>query len=338
MPLVDDSENLLDRELMADVANHFTTRNGLIIDKNGMCWYLWRADALGLWWRLFEEIIDAPMGRRMVNSACDEEEDLLKYGVLDYGGIFRKRKTLSALQHRWKIHGWGVPYLSPPSFDSIGLKPLFAGILQADFERINSKRYRMLWDEKTEQTTLLTLEENDVSLPSAKSSSLTVELGQPLVKEIEKGWNIDGIGHFLLPVGIFRRLHESSAGMEARVGEDERASWPDSWDDGSISIALAAKKLFIAGEDLFLAADHVGWVDCCKALFGEKGLSTPLSVKPLDNNGGIELKYSEIKCIPMTLGYLAGAWVRCEGRPVKLSLRVEDDFQYISLQSRYAVA
>ena len=41
--------------------------------------------------------------------------------------------------------------------------------------------------------------------------------------------------------------------------------------DGFLSLAIACKKLFIAGEELFLAADIDGWLDSCNAIFGFKG-------------------------------------------------------------------
>ena len=140
MPLIDESNNLLDAELMNRVAEKFSTKNGLIIDNFGNQWYMWRTDGLESWWRFFEETIDAPMGRRLANSSCDEEEYLLNSLELDFTGLFKKKKSQNALQKRWEIHGWGFPQLAPPSFDSSGLTPLFAGILQADIERINSKR------------------------------------------------------------------------------------------------------------------------------------------------------------------------------------------------------
>ena len=73
MPLIDEPDTLLDRELMANSQSlHY--RDGMIIDGDGNCWYNWRSDGLDSWWRFFEEIIDNPMGRRLANAACDEEE------------------------------------------------------------------------------------------------------------------------------------------------------------------------------------------------------------------------------------------------------------------------
>ena len=167
MPLIDEPDTLLDRELMAKIANNYTTRDGMIIDGDGNCWYKWRSDGLDSWWRFFEEIIDNPMGRRLANAACDEEEWLLNSQDLEFTGFFRKKKARRAIVERWQMNGWGMPYLNPPGFDSVGLTPVFSGILQADIERINSKRYRMLWEEKSAETTTLVL--NPSNLPVSPS-------------------------------------------------------------------------------------------------------------------------------------------------------------------------
>lgn len=337
MPLIDEESNLFDIDLMSNVASIFSKRDGLIIDNKGNPWYLWRADGLESWWRFFEDIIDAPMGRKLANSACDEEENLLEDVDLNFTGLFRKKKTKAALTSRWNLHGWGNPYLDPPSFDTTGLTPVFAGLMQADIEKINSARYRMLWEEKSAETTLLTLDKTSIPLTKANSVVASQEVGEPLVLELEKGWRIDGLSHFLLPIGMFKRLENSCSGIIANIGDDERNSWPD-FGDGFLSLAIACKRLFVAGEELFLAADVDGWVDSCKSYFGFKGFSSPISGKALDTPGGIELQFNTIPCLAMTVGYLAGAWVRCEGRPVKVSVTRDDNIDIIRLESRHEIS
>lgn len=337
MPLIDEESNLFDIDLMSNVASIFSKRDGLIIDNKGNPWYLWRADGLESWWRFFEDIIDAPMGRKLANSACDEEENLLEDVDLNFTGLFRKKKTKAALTSRWNLHGWGNPYLDPPSFDTTGLTPVFAGLMQADIEKINSARYRMLWEEKSAETTLLTLDKTSIPLTKANSVVASQEIGEPLVLELEKGWRIDGLSHFLLPIGMFKRLENSCSGIIANIGDDERNSWPD-FGDGFLSLAIACKRLFVAGEELFLAADVDGWVDSCKSYFGFKGFSSPISGKALDTPGGIELQFNTIPCLAMTVGYLAGAWVRCEGRPVKVSVTRDDNIDIIRLESRHEIS
>ena len=334
MPLIDESESILDADLILALRDNFTYRDGLIIDKLGHCWYRWRSDGLDAWWRIFEEIIDAPMGRKLANSACDEEEGLLNSGSLDFTGLFRRKKATQALEYRWWLHGWGKPNIKPPNFTSTGLTPLFAGIFQADFERINSKRYRMRWEEKSSENCVLTLDESDLPVVASKPRGKTFSDGDSYDIKVESSWKIDGLKHHLLPVGIFTRLQESCAGLTANISEDERNSWP-AISDGFLAFALAAKRLFIAGEEIFLAADANGWLDSCKSFFGPMGMSYPISSTELDSNGGIELKFTEIPLLSLTAGFLAGAWVRCEGRPVKVAIRTEDDFIFISLQTRY---
>ena len=334
MPLIDESESILDAELILALRDNFTYRDGLIIDKLGHCWYRWRSDGLDAWWRIFEEIIDAPMGRKLANSACDEEEGLLSSGSLDFTGLFRRKKATQALEYRWWLHGWGKPNIKPPNFTSTGLTPLFAGIFQADFERINSKRYRMRWEEKSSENCVLTLDESDLPVVASKPRGKTFSDGDSYDIKVESSWKIDGLKHHLLPVGIFTRLQESCAGLTANISEDERNSWP-AISDGFLAFALAAKRLFIAGEEIFLAADANGWLDSCKSFFGPMGMSYPISSTELDSNGGIELKFTEIPLLSLTAGFLAGAWVRCEGRPVKVAIREEDNFTFISLQTRY---
>ena len=334
MPLIDESESILDADLILALRDNFTFRDGLIIDKVGHCWYRWRSDGLDAWWRIFEEIIDAPMGRKLANSACDEEEGLLNSGSLDFTGLFRRKKATQALEYRWWLHGWGKPNIKPPNFTSTGLTPLFAGIFQADFERINSKRYRMRWEEKSSENCVLTLDESDLPVVASKPRGKTFSDGDSYDIKVESSWKIDGLKHHLLPVGIFTRLQESCAGLTANISEDERNSWP-AISDGFLAFALAAKRLFIAGEEIFLAADANGWLDSCKSFFGPMGMSYPISSTELDSNGGIELKFTEIPLLSLTAGFLAGAWVRCEGRPVKVAIREEDNFTFISLQTRY---
>ena len=334
MPLIDESESILDAELILALRENFTYRDGLIIDKLGHCWYRWRSDGLDAWWRIFEEIIDAPMGRKLANSACDEEEGLLNSGSLDFTGLFRRKKATQALEYRWWLHGWGKPNIKPPNFTSTGLTPLFAGIFQADFERINSKRYRMRWEEKSSENCVLTLDESDLPVVASKPRGKTFSDGDSYDIKVESNWKIDGLKHHLLPVGIFTRLQDSCAGLTANISEDERNSWP-AISDGFLAFALAAKRLFIAGEEIFLAADANGWIDSCKSFFGPMGMSYPISSTELDSNGGIELKFTEIPLLSLTAGFLAGAWVRCEGRPVKVAIREEDNFTFISLQTRY---
>jgi len=63
-----------------------------------------------------------------------------------------------------------------------------------------------------------------------------------------------------------------------------------------------------------------------------------VEVKSIDSNGGVSMKFTEFPLPAITTGFIAGAWVRCEGRPVKVGLEMGDDFIEITLQSRYEIS
>ena len=192
----------------------------------------------------------------------------------------------------------------------------------------------MRWEEKSLDSCALQLEDTSQPITASKQSVQFFDTGDAYRIDVEKNWRIDGLSYHLLPAGLFNRLQDSCAGLVANIGEDERESWPDE-DDGFLSIAIACKNLFIAGEEIFLAADAEGWMQSCDAFFSPMGFSKPESVSSIDSNGGIELTYSRVAMPAITMGMLAGAWVRSEGRPVKVGfLRGEKSLQ-ITLQSRY---
>ena len=58
----------------------------------------------------------------------------------------------------------------------------------------------------------------------------------------------------------------------------------------------------------------------------------------VDSNGGIELKFNQIPLLSMTVGFLAGAWVRCEGRPVNVAVKNDELSCIVTLKSRYEIS
>jgi hypothetical protein len=136
---------------------------------------------------------------------------------------------------------------------------------------------------------------------------------------------------------MFARIEESCAGLVATISADERASWPE-LSEGSLSMAIASYRLFIAGEELFMAIDSDGWLDSVNAVFGSKGLGTPRKVESIDSHGGVRLEYTSIPLPSITLGVLAAAWTRCEGRPVKVELSQNSTSIIIELSSRHKLA
>ena len=74
----------------------------------------------------------------------------------------------------------GVSQTSSPKLCSTGLT-LFAGLFQADFERINSKRYRMEWEEKSAENCIWTLDESNlpVTASTPRGKPYSAEIPRP---------------------------------------------------------------------------------------------------------------------------------------------------------------
>lgn len=339
MPLIDGPEVNIDQDITERYSNEFTINGGMLLDKAGLAWMRWRVDGLEAWWNFFEECIDVPMGRKLANAACDEEEWLISSGQLDVSGFFRKRKFSEAIKKRWELFGWGQPSISPAGIENGVLTPIVCGILQADLERQNSCRYKMRWEQKSSEHCRLNLEISTLPIVAAGSppKSESYQLGLPTSLEIENDWCLEGKRHCLLPAGLFLRLEDACAGFTANISVDERAAWPDHG-DGFLAMALASFRLFIAGEELFMAANAEGWKENAKVLFGERGLGSPSKVESIDDYGGVELHYDWMPFMPISVGMIAAAWTRCEGRPVKVELLVENPGVIVRLSSRYELA
>jgi hypothetical protein len=339
MPLIDVPDVELDHELNAALMDLFSHNQGNIIDQSGLCWSVWRVDGLDAWWRFFEEAINAPMGRRLANAACDEEEWLLNSGQIDVNGLFKKKKMQAALKNRWRLHGWGKPLSTPFGIESAPLTPIGSGLLQAGIERQHAKRYRMRWEDKSANLVLVNFSPSDAPLVPAgpPPNSLSIQKGEPWETEFEADLKIDGQRHCLLPAGLFSRLEDACAGLVGNISSDERAAWPKK-EDGYLALAIASFRLFIAGEELFMAVDSNSWLDCVDAVFGIKGLSSPHEVECVDAHGGIKLIFDNLPFGPVSIGYLAGAWTRCEGRPVKVELIEQETRSIVILTSRHDLA
>ncbi|MDP6869792.1 MAG: hypothetical protein QGI21_03350 [Candidatus Poseidoniaceae archaeon] len=333
MPLVDSEKNLLDSELNHQLGQKFSTYKGLILDKSGFQWTLWRLDALEAWWRFFEETIDTPMGRKLANAACDEEEFLISSGELLERGFFKKKKMQKLIMKRWKLHGWGLPFFSNCGADDTIYTPIAAGILQANMENIESTRYRMLWEEKGPGSFILDLENSNLPIQPPKPVAENIlDTGDEFTMDIEKGWRIDGQRYCLLPLGLFTRLESFCVGFHCSIDDDERKSW-SGLDEGALAISIAMKRLYIAGEEIFLAIDREGWIDSANNLLSVRGMGHVQDVTLIDGNGGVGIDFFETPS-PFVVGLLAGAWTRCEGRPV----RVDFEGKTIKLFSRHELA
>ena len=337
MPIIDENDQSLDKHLMNQVSNKFFSERGFISDVHGWSWLLWRKDEIESWWRTFEEIINHPLGRKLSNSACDQHEMMITNINPDFGRFFVKKKKIDYIKKYWKSNGWGEPDFSDNTIKFGGLSPIFSGFFQASLEWFAEKRIKVTWQDVNSELISLNVEDSGSNIPPPDLSIGKYISERQLQIDLETGWRIDGQRHHLLPTGLFSRLQKSCSGFAANIGEDERFGWPE-MDDISIAMAIAARKNFILGEELFLAADENGWMSNIKSIFSKKGLGNPTSVKYIDGNGGVLVKFETYPNIPILLGSLSGAWTRCEGRPAKINFQERNNILEITIESKQNIA
>jgi hypothetical protein len=337
MPLIDEDTSQLDLSLMKSVSETFCYENGVITDRFGTSWLLWRKDEIESWWRIFEEILNQPLGRKLANSACDVEESLLLLENLETGPFFKTKKLQNHIKLRWKNNGWGRPDFSNNSINSSGLSSLFSGFFQASVEWIYNKRFKVTWRDVNSEVILLDVVESNVNISPIESGEKIFHSSSKLVLDLEAGWKIDGQKYHLLPARLFSRLRESCTGIQSEINQDERFGWPD-FDDISLAMAMATRQNFILGEELFLAADEEGWISNIKETFSKKGYGKVNSLSYVDDHGGVKILVENCVSIPLLTGYLSGAWTRCEGRPAKISVINKGLLQEFTITSKQKIA
>jgi len=337
MPLIDEDESQLDISLIKSVSESFSYENGVISDKFGNSWLLWRKDEIESWWRIFEETLNQPLGRKLANSACDVEESLLLLENSETGPFFKTKKLQTNIKQRWKNNGWGNPDFSNDSIKSSGLSSLFSGFYQASTEWINKKRFKVTWQDVTSELIVLDIVESSLNISPIEPDDKIFKSNLKLVLDLESEWKIDGQRYHLLPSRLFRRLRDSCKGIDSDINQDERFGWPD-FDDISLAMAMASRKNFILGEELFLAADEEGWISNFNQIFSKKGYGQAKSVSYVDNHGGVKILVQNCVSIPLLTGYLSAAWTRCEGRPAKISVTSKGLFNEFVISSKQKIA
>ena len=337
MPLIDEDNRIIDHNLIDLVKSKFSLSEGLISCTNGKTYLLWRKDEIESWWRFFEETMDSPLGRKLSNSSCDEEEMLLEIENFTPPGFLKQKKKINYLLERWRVFGWGIPDFKSKSIHKSGLSPIFSGLYQAGLEWLDETRYKLTWQDTSADRITLNVEKTNLQIAKPNVDKNEIAFKNPLNLEIENEWRIDGQRYHLLSTGIFDRLKVSCLGLTANISEDDRTGWPR-LDDVSLAMAIASRRNFISGEEIFLAADEEGWISSIIANFSRKGFGEPIKVEYIDENGGIEITFDETRNLPLLIGLLSAAWSRCEGRPARVDCDIDKKPLKIRIFSKQQIA
>jgi hypothetical protein len=336
----------LDERLVDLVAASFTVHDGLFLDGNGNPWMICSAREFETWWLLFEENISSPMGRRLANCMVDEESwHISQEQIFTVSGLFKDKKRNLALKSRWESRGWGDPDLQNLSVNDGLITPFSAGCLHAAAEYLSVERLRMRWQEQGKGLCEIILdptgnEKPNVIAPPVRPWDLSdCEVGNsPLELELMKGYDVEGERHCLLPAGLFSRLLDACAELNSIHSGENWLIEGESCTDGFIAIAEAQKQVFLDSEQHVLISETGNWLSVYEDVFSAKGLGKPTSVKEIDSHGGIKFTFQHLPFAALTVGMLAGAWQRAQGRPVKVALKGTHGSWSIELVSQYQLA
>jgi hypothetical protein len=339
MPL-DDKSKESERSVLIRIRDNFQCMNdGSISDSNGNGWMVWNLVDFHRWWLAFETFSGAPLGRKLLNAAADEEEYFLLNNSFFEVGWFRKSsRQRTKLSQRWEVMGWGSFDLTKSVVYSHLMGPLCSGFALAASENISHKRKKVQWSQTTNNQIHLDLVDvQRIFTPAPSSPTLCWDspsnnetIGSPLhldLQTVQHGWTHAGERCCLLPSGLFSRFFETMVAQGIQL----RPSWLESWDfDGGINSqlqvplilsAMAVNELVSQSEQPIYIQDLDSWNQLGDAYLKPFGFGKPVQLRSLDAQGGIEFELKPCPQFPLLVGYLYSFWQRGHGRRAKVHVQ-----------------
>ena len=207
-----------------------------------------------------------------------------------------------------------------------------AGIFQAQKERMDSTRYKMRWENKSADDCMLSFEQSSQIIQPASGKLNSLSPGILTLSRLNSDWKMMAV-IFCYRVGcLYAATTRKLDLLQIFLMTNAIAGLVLTMD---FLLVIASKKLFIAGQEIFWQMQMVGKRIVLLIL----GQST-LNSKYCRNDrfkGGRSSKFNELRNPALSIGCLAGAWERCEGRPVKV-LPISDQKHVITLQSKYEMS
>ena len=333
-------------------SNFLLTNSGTIIDSHGSTVVLFGVNEFNEWWASFESYFQAPIGRKLIYAACDDEEHHL--GINSMYTIpkwFGKASVLERMNQRWIEMGWGVympgdSRIQSPCHDALG-----AGFALAHHEHQNGKRYQMEWrqintefiqleyTEKLDEIPLAPKAMNPSWVPKTSHSVVTTH---PLEHDFESrtfGFFMGQERAVFLPVSVFYRLFHGVLGRPFQLD----LKWPEALNIEGLNDteSTLTKALASSSSSMFKGSDYTIFVQT--QLDWESHINTRITSRGL---GSINVEEFTISASPMvrmtlhsplpglTLGLLIAMWERAHGVPCTTDVTFSDDYALISLHPR----
>ena len=328
------------------------TDAGTIIDSHGSAVMLLGVNEFNEWWGCFESYFQAPIGRKLIYAASDDEEHHLGiHSLYTIPKWFGKASVLERMNQRWITMGWGVHLpvesrIQSPCHDALG-----AGFALAHHEHKSGKRYQMEWRQLNSDFIQLEYAEklDEIPLaPEAMAPSWVPSQGHPLLKSapLDHDFESRSFGFFMgreramfLPISVFYRLYN---GVLGRPFQSD-LKWPEllnieGLDDSSSSLttALAASSssMFKGSDYTIFVQTQSDWESHINARISSRGMGT-VNIEEFVGGTSPSVRMTLSSPLPgLTLGLLIAMWERAHGAPCSANVVFTDKTALISLHPR----
>nr|AIF05976.1 hypothetical protein [uncultured marine group II/III euryarchaeote KM3_18_D06] len=369
VPIVDESADERTPWLVEALERRFQpTNRGLIVEtrSHGVATHFLRVAEFELWLGEVEEQLQLTLGRRLAHAAAESEEWRQSASDREPPTPFFKRqqKQLEWANEDLQLRGLGNLELLSSSDKSAKLlvrdrahPAIAAGIAASLWEKLANKRYRFHWTDDGASESLVTLDFDSRSIPSAEpvdgrwqnaeGTDGDMEGMHPLSLARHEGlgnWTIDGGRMMSLSQDLIVRFEETALPHltdKSRQAEPT-CEWNGVTDSERVKLwdafAEASRNRFIASGEMVLVAEPEHWVHVGHRFLSRTGLGGVDTAETLDEHGGVRLTLKSVFHPAMTVGTLLGAWERAEARPASVRWSQGRSGHIVELRPRHDIA
>ena len=333
MPLIENNSIPINKLLTTDFSKSFKlSHRGTIIDTDGNEWMMWNVDELNNWLRLFETNLGVPFGRKIHNCAADCEEIKLQTLGLKKRGLFKKNHNKNILLNRWRLLGWGVPYIWKNKIESNCMPSISAGFYLASKEYLEQKRFKIEWNQVSDKLVNVNLSHVGDELPlpnklvefpwSLNSKRAMVAENIPFeLEEMTDNLVVDGEIMSVLPVDLFARIIHTSEGYGSEIGGSKFHSWICEGLTETQTFALTltcqtSKEIFLNSDSHIFIQNINSWKDIIQYKLKRFGFGDITSVSGDEHNTRFAIEKSHGS--PIFIGMLVGMWERATDKSISM--------------------
>jgi len=328
------------------------TQSGTIIEPSGAKVILFGVNEFNEWWSSFESYYEAPIGRKLIYAASDDEEHHLgtdtSYEIPKW---FGKKTVFRRMNTRWITMGWGVnapldARIQSPCHDLLG-----AGFALAHYEHQNGKRYQMEWRQLNSEFIKLDFTEKLDEIPLAPKAVMPAwvlkrEHSDVTTTSLEHEIDLRSFGFFkgqeramFLPVSVFYRLYYSVLGRPFQAG----LKWSNTLhieglDHSSTSLVEALSEssalMFKSSDYTIFVQTQSDWEAHIKTRISSRGFGT-VTVEEFVAGSSPSVRMSLNSPLPgLALGLLISMWERAHGAPCSSEVIFNTESALIYLHPR----